>query len=96
MNAPRIPAAHLQAIMDALEAIDARTAEVKATDIMPSHLVVIADWTGGCMLGWPHILLVGLEAFATHTSIHIGHSVYMELRRNRDRAALTPRHAFSL
>lgn len=97
MTAPRIPAAHLQAIMDALEAIGAHKAEVKGAGIRlwANRLAVVAVLEDGLM-AQPHVLLIGLLTLRDSLPITVGHKVYMELRQMRDQAAETPRHAFSL
>ena len=96
MTAPRIPAAHLQAIMDALEAIGAHKAEVKSTGALfdTPRLAVIALEEG--WMAQPRILLMPFGGVCGRLPIEVGHLVYMQLRRMRDQQAETPRHAFSL
>lgn len=96
MTAPRIPAAHLQAIMDALAAIGAPAADVSATPEADGARLVLLLTCPGDMLALPQVLILDVDRMLCGYPIAVGHAVYMTLRQMRDAAAENPPHAFSL
>lgn len=82
--------------MDALAAICAPAAEVKATPELEGARLVLLLTRPGDMLALPQVLILDVDRILCGLPIAVGHAVYMVLRQMRDAAAENPPHAFSL